>query len=81
MPPAGSDVWGAPAGSGWGTPFALAEPIVIMATRTVHVRMMFGSLVKDASGPSFDRQIEVKADGSDSLHAVKEQIAVRGVCW
>ena len=48
-----------------------------MATRKVHVRMMFGSLVKGAAGPSFDRQIEVKADGSDSLYAVKEQITVR----
>ena len=48
-----------------------------MATQKVQVRLMFGSTIKGSGGDLVDRQIEVKADGSDTLSHVKELIAVR----
>ena len=52
-----------------------------MATRTVQVRVMFGATVKGSAGPDTDRGIEVLADGSESLQAVKEKIAVGLAPW
>ena len=50
--------------------------LIIMATQKVLVRLMFGSTIKGSGGDLVDRQIEVKADGSDTLSHVKELIAV-----
>ena len=47
-----------------------------MATCKVQVRLMFGTVVKGCGGSLVDRQIEVQADGSDTLLSVKEKIAV-----
>ena len=51
-------------------------PDLAMATQRVQVRLMFGSTIKGSSGDLVDRQIEVRADGSDTLLQVKEKISV-----
>lgn len=45
-------------------------------TTKVEVRMKFGQRVQGSEGSSVTRTIEVAADGSDCVRAVKERIAV-----
>ena len=42
----------------------------------VEVRLMFGHVIQNSNGDDVTRRIKLAADGSDSVLAVKEKVAV-----